>query len=31
MDTPVPFAHELEDEFLAKVRFETQLKDLLLY
>lgn len=31
MDTPVPFAHELEDEFLAKVRFETQLKDLLSY
>ena len=31
MDTPVPFAHELEDEFLAKARFETQLKDLLLY
>ncbi len=31
MDTPVPFAHELEDEFLAKSRFETQLKDLLSY
>ena len=31
MDTPVPFAHELEDKFLAKARFETQLKDLLLY
>jgi 2-oxoisovalerate dehydrogenase E1 component len=31
MDTPVPFAFELEDEFLAKARFETQLKDLLLY
>ena len=31
MDTPVPFAHELEDEFLAKARFETQLKDLLDY
>jgi len=31
MDTPVPFAHELEDEFLAKARFETQLKDLLAY
>ena len=31
MDTPVPFAYELEDEFLAKARFETQLKDLLLY
>ena len=31
MDTPVPFANELEDEFLAKARFETQLKDLLSY
>ena len=31
MDTPVPFAHELEDEFLAKARFEIQLKDLLAY
>ena len=31
MDTPVPFAHELEDEFLAKARFENQLKDLLSY
>ena len=31
MDTPVPFAYELEDAFLAKARFETQLKDLLLY
>jgi 2-oxoisovalerate dehydrogenase E1 component len=31
MDTPVPFAHELEDEFLAKARFETQLKELLAY
>ncbi|MBT5089542.1 MAG: dehydrogenase [Flavobacteriales bacterium] len=31
MDTPVPFAHELEDKFLAKARFETQLKDLLSY
>ena len=31
MDTPVPFAHELEDEFLAKARFETQLKDLISY
>ena len=31
MDTPVPFAYELEDEFLAKTRFETQLKDLLAY
>ena len=31
IDTPVPFAHELEDEFLAKARFETQLKDLLSY
>jgi len=31
MDTPVPFAYELEDNFLAKARFETQLKSLLLY
>jgi len=31
IDTPVPFAHELEDEFLAKARFETQLKDLISY
>jgi 2-oxoisovalerate dehydrogenase E1 component len=31
MDTPVPFAYELEDEFLAKARFEVQLKDLLSY
>jgi 2-oxoisovalerate dehydrogenase E1 component len=31
MDTPVPFAHELENEFLAKARFETQLLDLLSY
>ena len=31
IDTPVPFALELEDEFLAKARFETQLKDLLAY
>ncbi len=31
LDTPVPFAHELEDEFLAKARFESQLKDLLTY
>ena len=31
MDTPVPFAVELEDKFLAKARFETQLKDLLAY
>ena len=31
LDTPVPFAYELEDEFLAKSRFENQLKDLLLY
>ena len=31
IDTPVPFAHELEDEFLAKARFETQLKNLLRY
>jgi 2-oxoisovalerate dehydrogenase E1 component len=31
MDTPVPFAYELEDEFLAKARFEGQLKELLIY
>ena len=31
MDTPVPFAYELEDEFLAKSRFEKQLLDLLEY
>ena len=31
MDTPVPFAYELEDDFLAKARFETQLKELLSY
>ena len=31
IDTPVPFAHELEDEFLAKSRFENQLKNLLSY
>jgi len=31
MDTPVPFASELEDEFLAKSRFENQLKVLLDY
>ena len=31
MDTPVPFAYELEDEFLAKARFEKQLIDLLKY
>ena len=31
MDTPVPFAHELEDVFLAKARFEVQLKELLAY
>jgi len=31
IDTPVPFALELEDEFLAKARFENQLKDLLSY
>ena len=31
MDTPVPFASELEDEFLAKSRFDTQLKELLAY
>ncbi len=31
VDTPVPFAYELEDEFLAKARFESQLKELLTY
>jgi 2-oxoisovalerate dehydrogenase E1 component len=31
IDTPVPFAAVLEDEFLAKSRFESQLKDLLDY
>ena len=31
IDTPVPFAYELEDNFLAKARFEMQLKDLLAY
>jgi len=31
IDTPVPFAYELEDDFLAKARFETQLKELLSY
>ena len=31
MDTPVPFAYELEDSFLAKARFEAQLKELLAY
>ncbi len=31
MDTPVPFASELEDEFLAKSRFDIQLKELLSY
>ncbi len=31
IDTPVPFAYELEDEFLAKSRFEKQLLDLLEY
>ena len=31
IDTPVPFAYELEDDFLAKARFETQFKELLSY
>ncbi len=31
LDTPVPFAYELEDEFLAKARFEKQLVELLAY
>ena len=31
IDTPVPFANTLEDEFLAKSRFEFDLKELLAY
>ena len=31
IDTPVPFARELEDKFLAKSSFESQLKELLAY
>ena len=31
LDTPVPFAHELENQFLAKDRFESQLLELLRY
>ena len=31
IDTPVPFAIDLEDDFLAKRRFETQLRELLAY
>ena len=31
IDTPVPFANALEDEFLAKSRFELNLKELLAY
>ena len=31
IDTPVPFAYSLEDNFLAKARFEMQLKNLLMY
>ena len=31
LDTPVPFADDLEGEFLAKRRFETQLRELLAY
>jgi 2-oxoisovalerate dehydrogenase E1 component len=31
MDTPVPFASELEIKFLAKSRFDTQLRELLAY
>jgi 2-oxoisovalerate dehydrogenase E1 component len=31
LDTPVPFALELERNFLAKSRFESQLKELLMY
>ncbi len=31
IDTPIPFAEELEDKFLARSRFESQLKELLAY
>ena len=31
LDTPIPFSTNLEEEFLAKSRFEKQLKDLLEY
>lgn len=31
LDTPVPFARELEQDFLAKARFEQQLRELLAY
>ena len=31
LDTPVPFANELENDFLAKARFESELKRLLAY
>ena len=31
IDTPVPFANALEDDFLAKSRFESNLKELLAY
>ena len=31
IDTPVPFANKLEDDFLPKARFENQLRDLLSY
>lgn len=31
LDTPIPFASQLEEQYLAKQRFETALKDLLAY
>ena len=31
MGTPIAFAYELEDDFLATAHFEMQLKDLLAY
>jgi len=31
MQTPIPFASQLEDQYLAKSQFETALKDLLAY
>jgi len=31
LDTPIPFINQLEDQYLAKSRFETELKDLLNY
>lgn len=31
IDTPIPFAGQLEDQYLSRTRFEEQLKDLLAY